>query len=272
MSPNIKKLSAFFDGRYDLTDSIEVFATAMFSDTQSDSRSNVLFFDGIVGNQSGTAATFFTRGFTEAETGIAGFENDQQMWTATIGAKGGLDVADDTWYWDVAYSHAEYNMTSVSTNLKEEGVRNWILSGASSVTDHPDQNYTYFVNDGFYNARLLDNIVRPVSPSDIEALLGRNVLKGKAKSQSLTLTLNGTLGDFGIFYNPVKFAARTELARQRTEIIPDERTLNTTGQGWYNIGALQSEGIRTRKALALELDVPVLHNLNVFARRPYGPL
>ena len=46
------------------------------------------------------------------------------------------------------------------------------------------------------------------------------------------------------------------------EIIPDARSLNTTGEGWYNIGAIEAKGDRDRKALALELAVPVVSRLD----------
>ena len=45
--------------------------------------------------------------------------------------------------------------------------------------------------------------------------------------------------------------------------MPDERSLNTEGEGWYNIGAIQARGERDRKALALELSVPVFPKLDV---------
>jgi outer membrane receptor protein involved in Fe transport len=47
------------------------------------------------------------------------------------------------------------------------------------------------------------------------------------------------------------------------EIVPDERSLNTTGEGWYNIGAIAAKGDRDRKALALELAVPVVSALDI---------
>ena len=88
-------------------------------------------------------------------------------------------------------------------------------------------------------------------------------MRANASSSFLTLTLNGTLGDFGFLYKPVKFALRSEIASQSTEIIPDERSLNTDGEGWYNIGAISSKGDRDRKALALELALPVVSRLDL---------
>ena len=137
------------------------------------------------------------------------------------------------------------------------------MDGASTVITDANQQYTYFVDSDFYDNQLIDNIVRPVQGSDIDGLIGKNVMKANASSGFLTLTLDGTLGDLGFLYKPVKFALRSEIATQTTEIIPDERSLNTDGEGWYNIGAIQSKGERDRKALALELALPVHSKLDL---------
>jgi len=263
LNPKVKQGSAFFDGRYDLTDRIELFATAMGSIGQSESRSNVLFWQGVVGNDDNSAAQFITRGFSEDELGISKVTVDNNMWTVVAGAKGGIDVNGGTWYWDVAASHASFHTKQTGINLKEEGVKNWILNGATTVTDSPDQRYTYFVDPDFYNNQLVDNIVRPVQPSDVDALIGKNIMKANSSAQSLTATLNGTFGDLGFLYKPVKFAVRAEYGRQVTEINPDDRTLNTTGEGWFNIGAIEAKGKRSRWAAAAEVDASVLSNLDV---------
>jgi outer membrane receptor protein involved in Fe transport len=263
LQPGIQQVSGFFDGRYDLTDSVELFATAIVTDNEYETRSNVLFWNGVVASEDFSSATFLTRGFSSQELGTSDVDASQQMWTATVGARGGLDVGDDRWQWDVVYSHADYDTRETSINLKEEGIRNWILDGASTVVADPNQQYTYFVDSDFYDNRLVDNIVRQVQASDVDGLIGENVMRANATSDFLTFTLNGTLGDAGIFYQPVKFALRSEIANQTTEITPDERSLNTDGEGWYNIGAIQSKGDRDRKALALEVAVPVISKLDL---------
>ncbi len=94
----------------------------------------------------------------------------------------------------------------------------------------------------FYNNQLIDNIVRPVQASDIDGLIGKNIMKANASSGFLTLTLNGTLGDLGFLYKPVKFALRSEIATQSTEINPDERSLNTERRGLVQHRRHQVEG------------------------------
>jgi len=102
-----------------------------------------------------------------------------------------------------------------------------------------------------------------VQAGEIDGLIGKNIMNANSSSGFLTLTLDGTLGDLGFLYKPMKFALRSEIATQETEIIPDERSLNTSGEGWYNIGAIQSKGKRDRKALALELALPVHDKLDI---------
>lgn len=267
LQPGIKQFSGFFDGRFDLSDNIELFATAIATDNSYETRSNVLFWNGVVANvvadEGMPSATFLTRGFSANELGTSDVDASQQMWTASVGARGGLDVGDDQWQWDVVYSHASYRTRETSINLKEEGIRDWILDGASTVVADPMQQYTFFVDSDFYDNQLVDNIVRPVQPSDIDSLIGENVMRANSSSSFLTLTLNGTLGDAGIFYKPVKFALRSEIAEQTMEITPDARSLNTDGEGWYNIGAITAKGDRDRKALAVELAVPVIEKLDI---------
>jgi len=273
--PTVKQGSAFFDGRYDLTDRIELFGTAMASIASQEVRSNILFWqgvvadlgpDGVIGDENFSDdgnVIQIQRGFSEDELGVSKVNVDNKMWTATVGAKGGIDVKGGTWYWDVALSHADYNTKTTSMNLKEEGVRDWILNGAETAIDFTGQRYTYFVDSDFYNNQLIDNVVRPVQSSDVDSLVGKNIMKANSSAQSLTATLNGTFGDLGFLYKPVKFAVRAEYGRQVTEINPDERTLNTSGEGWYGIGSIEAKGKRSRWAVAAEVDASVLSNLDI---------
>jgi iron complex outermembrane recepter protein len=263
LQPGIRQLSAFFDGRYDLADNVELFATAIATDNTYETRSNVLFWNGIVGREDFSSAVFLTRGFSSRELGSADVDSDQTAWTITTGAKGGFDVGDERWHWDVSYSYADYDTRESSMNLKEEGIRDWILAGAATVVPEPNQKDTYIVDGPFYDNQLVGNIVRPVQPSEVAALVGENVLRANSSSSFLTLTLDGTLGDFDVLDGPLKFALRSEIADQTMEIEPDERSLNTTGEGWYNVGAISAKGDRDRKALALELAVPVVSALDV---------
>ena len=127
VQPRIQQLSGYFDGRYDLTDNLELFATAIVTDNDYETRSNVLYWNGVVANEGMSSATFLTRGFSDRELGTSDVESSQQMWTTTTGIKGGLDVGDDRWQWDLVYSYASYRTRETSINLKEEGIRDWIL-------------------------------------------------------------------------------------------------------------------------------------------------
>lgn len=263
LQPDVRQMSVFFDGRFDLTDNIELVGTALATTNDYDTRSNVLFWNGVVVREDLSSAVFLQRGFSADELGTSDVGASQRMWTATVGIKGGLDIGDDQWHWDVSYSHARYNTKETSINLKEEGIRDWIMDGATTAITDTTQQYTYLVDADFYDNQLVDNIVRPVQESDIDGLIGNNVMKANASSGFLTLTLDGTLSDWGFMYKPAKFALRSEIATQTTEIIPDQRSLNTDGEGWYNIGAIQSKGTRDRKALAMELALPVHSKLDL---------
>ena len=263
LQPEIRQVSGYFDGRYDLTDTIELFATGMVTDNEYRTASNVLFWNGVVARDDFSSAVFATRGFSSSETGTAEGVSSQTAWTATTGAKGGFDVGGDRWHWDVAFSYSDYSTRESSMALKEEGIRNWILSGAAVVIPEPNQKDTYIVDAGFYDNQLINNVVRPVQPSEIADLRGESVLRAESSSSFLTLTVDGTVGDFGLLYKPATFALRSEIAEQSMEIRPDARGRNTTGEGWYNLGAIEAKGDRDRKALALELAVPVVSALDL---------
>jgi outer membrane receptor protein involved in Fe transport len=262
LQPGIRQVSGYFDGRYDLADNVELFATAILTDNEYETRSNVLFWNGVVARDDFSSAIFTTRGFSKQELGSSDVDSSQQAWTITTGVKGGFDVGAERWHWDVAYSYSDYQTREASINLKEEGIRDWILAGASSVVADPNQQDTYVVDAGFYDNQLIGNILRPVQSSDVAGLIGKNRLRADSSSSFLTLTLDGTLGDLGFLHAPLKFALRSEIAEQSMEIRPDARSLNTDGEGWYNIGAIEAEGDRDRKALALEFAVPVLAKLD----------
>ena len=68
MQPGIRQLSAFFDGRYDLADNVELFATAIATDNDYETRSNVLFWNGVVAAEDFSSAIFLTRGFSAANS------------------------------------------------------------------------------------------------------------------------------------------------------------------------------------------------------------
>jgi hypothetical protein len=51
LQPGIRQLSGYFDGRYDLADNVELFATAIATDNVYETRSNVLFWNGVVGRE-----------------------------------------------------------------------------------------------------------------------------------------------------------------------------------------------------------------------------
>lgn len=263
ISPLIDQVSSFFDGRFTLNDDIELFATVMASGNEYKSINGLPYWSGTVLREDGSEYSLITRGFSADELGTTDIRDEQFMWTGLFGAKGGIDLGYDTWYWDVSYSRGKFNTKNRYTSLKEEGVRNWLLDGATAVENYPGLDYTYIVDGGFYDSQLASNIYRPVQPGEVDDLIGQNTTRAHSTSDSLTFTLTGSLSDFDIFASPVKFAIRSEIAQQTTEIRPDERALDDTGNGWYRVGAVSSKGKRNRKAHSTELEIPVLDNLDV---------
>ena len=105
------------------------------------------------------------------------------MWTATVGIKGGLDVGDDRWQWDLVYSHASYQTRETSINLKEEGIRDWILDGASTVVADPISSTRTSSTTTSTTTSWSTTSSVPSRPSDIDDLIGENVMRANVVVQ-----------------------------------------------------------------------------------------
>ena len=81
-----------FARRLLLDEELELFGTAMVTTNDYDTRSNVLYWNGVVVREDLSSAVFLQRGFSAAELGTSDVESSQRMWTGTVGVKGGFDV------------------------------------------------------------------------------------------------------------------------------------------------------------------------------------
>lgn len=69
-------------------------------------------------------------------------------------------------------------------------------------------------------------------------------------------------------YNPIDVAFVVDYNTGTTEIKPDQRSLDFSGDGWMNIGAIEATGTRERYAAGVEFRVPATEKLEfTFASR-----
>jgi iron complex outermembrane recepter protein len=269
LTPKSNQVSLFLDGRYDLTDDIDASVFLTYTDSSINSDSQLLGWTGVAYTANDPLdgaddeAYYFSRAFSPEELGVAEVLVDQTSWTASASLKGRIDIGDNQWLWDLSYSHADYESTQRSYRLKEEGLENWLFGNAGFATDVIGDGSFFEVDGAYYQNGIVNDVFRNVTSAEKDALAGYQNVLGKSNADNIGLTITGELGTLGFAYKPVNFAVRTEWARQSNSIVPDERTLNTTGQGWLDVGSTVSEGSRDRKALGVEVNIPVSEDLEL---------
>ncbi|WP_323846312.1 TonB-dependent receptor domain-containing protein [Microbulbifer magnicolonia] len=259
MASEVDRTSIFVDGRYQITDTINGFATVLGSKQDVASSVAANFWRGAVYNADFSEVASITRSFAH-DLGYSESSMDQEMWTLMLGLEGEIDLGGSSWNWDVGYSRARFQMTQKNAAMREDVLRDWLFEGAGNFEIlAPD---LYQVSDEFFANGLVDNIYRNAS-ADRDALLGHAVTFADSGAQSLTGKVVGEIGDFGVFYNPVTMAIAVEWSSQDTGIDPDERSLNRNGNGWLNLGAVEASGSRDRKAIGAEFQIPVFEDLEL---------
>ncbi|GAB2513874.1 TonB-dependent receptor domain-containing protein [Microbulbifer agarilyticus] len=258
MAGEYDRTSMFVDGRYQITDNISGFATVLASKQDVVSSVPANSWQGAVYNEDFTKVAGVYRSFAH-DLGYTDSTYDQEMWTVMLGLQGDLELGDTTWNWDLGYSKARFKMAQRFAALREEVVKDWVLDGADYVELAPN---VYQVSDSFYEQDLVNNVFRDAQP-DRDSLLGQATTFADSGAEAFSAKVVGELSDFGILYNPVTMAIVADWASQTTGIDPDERSLNLSGNGWLNVGAIEAGGSRDRMAVGAEFLIPVLEDLEV---------
>ncbi|MBU2917318.1 TonB-dependent receptor [Psychrosphaera sp. F3M07] len=264
MSADSEQLSTFIDGRYNITNDILGFVTVMATQRNVTNYNPSFSWNGLVYGERSDRVLSGRRSFA-SDLGYAQADYSSNMWTAVAGVEGEFVIDSNTWYWDVSYSASEFSYKQEYDALKEEEVTNWIFDGVEEL-EYVSES-TYRVDNNFFEDQLVNNLFRDAT-GDRDTLVGRALTDAGSTAHAFQAKITGTLSDFGFLYNPVQAAFVVDWNKSTTEINPDARSLNTTGEGWMNLGAVQADGERTRTAFGMEYRIPATQNLEItFATR-----
>lgn len=260
MSPSYDRLSVFADGRYEFNDSMRGFATLMATRQEVENYNPSFNWNGFILSDDQTAGMQVQRSFGQ-DFGPAKANTDQLMWSLSLGLEGEVDLAGNTWNWDIGVNHADFSLTQKYDALKEEVVRDWIFDGHNGAVNTLAPN-VYQIDSGFFASDLVDNVFRSAR-GDRADLVGRSTTDASSSADSVSFKVVGELSDFGFLYNPASMAVIADWSNSKTSIDPDARSLDNTGNGWLSIGAIEASGDRSRSAVGAEFRLPVLEDLEL---------
>jgi len=247
-----ENMSAYINGTYQLTDSTELFLDVLWADQKALVRGGNHWVGEYVleaapngGNFGDLDYVLKQRQFNQHEMGWRDSDYDESSILVNIGAKGTMFEDYD---WEFVASRSENTSDSARDWLKEEAVFP-IFFGTGT--------YGFGLPDGEGEVGLYD----PITDDIKNRLVGTQIITSSSYSNNLSFVVSGSA--FELEAGDAYFAVVAEWNKQGYELTPDERTLNRDGQGWYNLTGTGGGGDRERYALGLELDVPLMENLDL---------
>lgn len=265
LSSDFAKASLFFDARYDITNEVMAFATVMATTQEVKSKSPSFGWNGGIYSERNQNLYIANRSFG-SDFGAAEAKIDSTMWTATFGLEGSFDALDTTWYWDVSSSLSKFDLTQDYEAMDEKAVEDWIFEGIEYSETTPISS-TFNIDNDDFDVAMLNNLFRDASDAR-DQLVGNSVTEAGSEAAAFQAKIVGSLSDFDVLYNPIEMAVVFDYNTGDTEIHPDQKSLDFSGNGWMNIGAINATGSRDRYAAGIEFRVPATEKLDVtFATR-----
>lgn len=270
-------ISAYLSGEYNLTDDTVIYTDVMYSQQDAFVRGSFFFVNSPVihkqleGEGEGNMAPAAELGlgedfdmaaeydwrteqrlFAEHELGFQSSTIEDASLQVNFGLKG---LIFDDYEWDIGFSRSENTNDKYSKLLKEEGVVNTFLGGYNTY------NYEEWGIEHYDGLGTHDLYARLDDPALRDVLTGTQLTSADSFSNTVSLLLTGPLMELPA--GDVYFAATAEWNEQGYDIELDDRTLNTDGKGWYNVTGTEGGGERERYAVGLELQIPVMDDLNL---------
>ncbi len=268
--------SAYGSGTFDITDSLQAFASATYYKSSAKASSGTEYWgtsgDRFNSTPSGSAVPQYfdpqfgelvqlQRVFNPFELGgneAASSLYDETTYDLSAGLMGSFGERFD---WEASVSHSEYEYTADRPRLLAKSVHDYFLGprlGFSNAAGTGPGNYPIH--------RLnLDRWATPFTPSQYGAVATRVINESKTSSSSINFNFNGDL--FELPAGTVGFAGVMEAARQTLDLSSDPRTDQLRpldDQTIYNLTSSgRTYGKRDRYAVGGELRVPVLDSLTL---------
>ncbi|WP_116138194.1 TonB-dependent receptor plug domain-containing protein [Trinickia diaoshuihuensis] len=199
-------------------------------------------------NQTTGADEQWSKRFSPEEIGGASVwdkEWNDAFGNVTIGVRG--KIGDSSWNYEAAYNASGYESRATVPRLFSS-VDNYYLGPQLGVT--ADGTPIYAPNP--------TRFATPLTPAQFAGLYGESASQNDTWTQNFTLSANGDL--FRLPAGMVRAAGALEFGMQGFKNTPDP--LIDQGAYYNQSDAQAAGGTRKRYAAALELDVPIFHQLN----------
>ena len=277
-----RNYSGYVNGKFDITDSLQLFGDVTYyhSDGKSSSGTEFwgtsndrflttstggltsLYYDPQAGGLLQLQRVFnpFELGGNEAATTLY----DEDTYNATVGIAGTIA---DRFDWKATVQHSAYEYTADRPRLLAKAVHDYFLGPQSGFVTSTG------AAGGIYPRYNL-NLARwyaPITPEIYRSFATRVVNRGETSSSNVNFELTGDL--FDLPAGPLGFAAILEAGRQKTDLESDPR-LNQLrpidDQTVYNLTSSgETHGSRDRYAAGLELNIPIFSKLEAMVAGRY---
>lgn len=264
--------SVYLAGSYQLDNGIEITADIQYWQEEAD---NVYFpyfvqqsydavvitndagdlLNGVV-DQSlfvpyGTAYGFLQRFFPEKNWQT---DYEEDVTSISIAALGNIEVGDNIWDWEVAYTNDEYNYRDGGKEVLNDTLEAWTCGGAINGP------YAAYCQDTAYGYALInvDTMWGTFEQAQSYGLWGDVYVEGVSEATSINATITGDL--FMMPAGPLAFAATFEDSDTNYNIDPGPQY--DAGNVWGTTRT-SGGGERTRTSYALEFSVPITTSFGI---------
>lgn len=239
---------------YRLNDKTTLFGTASVAwnqttnNTRGPSWTSAAATTGYFFNQTTGADEVWSKRFSPEEIGGASTwdkEWNDAAGNLTLGVRG--QFGDSSWNYEAAYDASGYQSRATAPRLRA-GLDDYFLGPQLGTTG--DGTPIYAPNASHFST--------PLTPAQFSSFYGESASQNNSWTQTLSLSANGDL--FKLPAGTVKAAGVIEYGTQGFSNTNDPQI----NQGaYYNAGEVQdASGNRSRYAAALELNIPIFHQLD----------
>ena len=199
----------------------------------------------------GTAYGFLQRFFPEKNWQT---DYEEDVTSISVAALGNIEVGDNIWEWEVAYTNDEYNYRDGGKEVLNDTLEAWTCGGAINGP------YAAYCQDTAYGYALInvDTMWGTFEQAQSYGLWGDVYVEGVSEATSINATITGDL--FMMPAGPLAFAATFEDSDTNYNIDPGPQY--DAGNVWGTTRT-SGGGERTRTSYALEFSVPITTSFGI---------
>lgn len=251
--------SLYLNGTLDITDNIQLYTDILYTSEQSyvfggryeiwedlwiktpdGSGNDIEFEDG------DRDWVYWQRTFNYNELGEETQDFKEDVYNISLGLTGHIE--NTSLNWEVYVTESRYDYLQTSDRLKEEKVYGLFFGEIDNEYD-------------LYNGSGSVGLYDVITPQIRDELLGKQRVDADSYTRSLSAHLSGDL--LSLDTGDISFAVTAEYTKQGYTIGVDERTLNTSGQGWYAYTDSGGGGERAHFAVGGEMLFPLFEQFEL---------